>query len=112
MSENEGEFKKQLVDLLASRRDAPEFITVHDSMDISLAVVDKALQDFPFTIFFNSSMGGENSYSFYLKNKPERVEERNAAVIMRGVAEWLERWFIGKSDSAELHLVNPDKKES
>jgi hypothetical protein len=111
MVEIEGEFKKQLIQLLASKRDATEDITVHDSMNISLVVVNNALRDFPFMIFFNESINGQNNYSFYLKTKPESVEPEKIDVITQEIAKWLELWFFGKTDKEGFYLINPDEKE-
>ena len=112
MSENkEGEFKRQLAQLLASKRETPNGVTLQASIDISLALVDKALQDFPFHVYFDNVVGGENHYSFHLKNKPESYPS-NTDEITREVAEWLERWFFGVKKKTGLYLVNRDKTKT
>jgi hypothetical protein len=63
MFEEEGEFKKNFAEMLALRRETETGVTLQDAIDISLELVQKALQDFPFNIYFDNAIGGKNHYS-------------------------------------------------
>ena len=69
-------------------------------------VVNQLKVDFPFNVYFDNAIGGENHYSFC---KPGGEEITDIEEITRGVAEWLEKWFYGTKEKNGLYWVNKEK---
>jgi hypothetical protein len=67
-------------------------------------LIEDAKADFPFIIYFDNSIGGENHYSF---NIPGGEQLEDIDEITRGVADWLEKWFFGiKEEKKGLYQIN------
>jgi hypothetical protein len=72
-------------------------------------LIDDATADFPFNIYFDNAVGGENHYSF-CKKGGSQIED--ISEVTRGVAEWLERNFYGVKEKKGLYLVNRDDSKT
>ena len=72
-------------------------------------LIEDAKADFPFNIYFDNNVGGENHYSFNIPNG-EQLEDIDE--INRGVAEWLEKWFFGIKEKGGLYWVNRPKNKA
>ena len=66
-------------------------------------LIEDAKADFPFNIYFDNNVGGENHYSFAV---PGGKQLTDVDEINRGVAEWLEKWFFGIKEKKGLYLIN------
>ncbi len=75
--------------------------------------VDEAIADFPFKIYFDNQIGGENDYTFFSIKELAKNPEADPATedeIRRGVAEWLEKWFYGVKPKDGLYLVTRESR--
>jgi hypothetical protein len=116
MSKKQGLIQKELDKVFAQNN-----ITAHEmGMTNALLLSSQQLKiyqlmedvkaDFPFKIYFDNKVDGENHYSF---TKPGGSEITDIDEITIGVTEWLEKWFFGTKEKTGHSLINrrENKKE-
>jgi len=112
----EGELKKRIRDHAITGEEIHRLIHLSDegakvkidnfmNLEGIFKILDKVAESCPFNIYFDNAIGGENHYSFHLKNKPGSYPS-DTDEITREIAEWIERWFFGIKEKKGLYLVN------
>jgi len=115
MSKKQGLIQKELDKVFAQNN-----VTAHEmGMTNALLLSSQQLKiyqlmedvkaDFPFKIYFDNKVDGENHYSF---TKPGGNQITDVDEINRGVAEWLEKWFFGTKEKTGLYVVNRPKTKA